>query len=357
MVAEWLALAACALGLALAAFVAGFDAALFLLAPLAVLCAVRCGAQGAALLVACVMPLALVPTIAGNGPLAHMPRPMEALSALLIAMLLAGLVAALALRRVRHQAEARAGFMAAISHDIRTPMNGVLGFADLLAQGELTPEQRRSVDRIAESGQTMVRLLNDVLDLSQIDAGRLRLEEAEVDLHAELRWAVALFAPRAAEKGLQLTCEIDRFVPHMVMADGLRLRQVLINLVGNAVKFTDQGFVTLSAHARRGARQSEVVIAVADSGIGIAADRLPHVFKPYDQGGRAGHGARGGAGLGLAIAAQLTALMDGQITAASTPGKGSTFTLTLPLRVVAGEAEPATGAGGALPATSRSAVA
>jgi signal transduction histidine kinase len=234
------------------------------------------------------------------------------------------------LQRLREKTSAKALFLAHMSHDIRTPMNGVLGFADLLRhQGGLTAEQLRSVDHIAQSGQTMVRLLNDILDFSRLEAGHMVLEHTTVSLHDELQYCLGLFRPRAAEKGLLLECVIDDGVPAQIMGDPLRLRQVLLNLIGNAVKFTDHGHVRLHARAQRGLLSTQLVLDVADTGIGIDANALGRIFGSYSQATSATARRHGGSGLGLAICKQLVELMDGRILTSSRPGHGSLFSLHL----------------------------
>jgi len=255
-----------------------------------------------------------------------------------MALFVAGLAAAgvplgLMIRRLRRHSGAMAEFLASMCHDIRTPMNGVLGFADLLRQqGRLTAAQRASVDHIAESGQTMVRLLNDILDFSKAEAGRLELEHGEVALYDEIAYCTAMFQPHAAEKGLALRCSVDPEVPLGVVGDPLRLRQVLLNLVGNAVKFTDSGSVDLRVHATRARLATHLVIEVADTGMGIAPEALGRIFERYQQADCSVARSHGGSGLGLAICRQLVSLMDGRIELASTLGKGTVFTVHLPVR-------------------------
>ncbi len=245
----------------------------------------------------------------------------------------AGIPLGLVIARLRRQASAQAQFLASMSHDIRTPMNGVLGFADLLRQqGRLTAAQRASVDHIATSGQTMVRLLNNILDFSRAEAGRLELERGAVALHDELAYCAAMFQPRAAEKGIAIRCLIDPQVPPRIVGDSLRLRQVLLNLVGNAVKFTDSGSVDLRVHATRGPMSTHLVIEVADTGVGIAADALGRIFDRYQQADCSVARSHGGSGLGLAICRQLVGLMDGRIDVASRQGSGTVFTVHLPVR-------------------------
>lgn len=321
-------------GIAWASFWTGRDALVLLLLPLMMLSSMLLGLRAGVLLFVIVVPQGMLATAMSRGPLMLFADQAIVLPAFIIGSLAVTVGPALLLQDVRRKVDARADFLASMSHDIRTPMNGVLGFADLLRQGELTPEQRRNVDHIAESGQTMVRLLNDILDFSRLEAGGLQLAADPVDLHGELAYAAALFRPRAEEHGLALDCTIDRHVPQWISGDGLRLRQVLLNLVGNAVKFTDSGHVRICAHVHRGRLATEVVIAVEDSGIGIERQALGRIFEKYGQAARGKAQSRGGTGLGLAISHQLIGLMDGRIEVTSSPGKGSCFTIRMPVQEI-----------------------
>jgi signal transduction histidine kinase len=339
-IAEAVGVVALGLGAALMTFVAGADALVFVLAPLLVLHAVRLGLGGAMLGLTLQIGVATWATGGGLGPLAQFDQPLLALALFVGGMATLGLPLALVLRHLREQSSAKADFLAHMSHDIRTPMNGVLGFADLLRQqGGLTPDQRRSVDHIAQSGQTMVRLLNDILDFSRLEAGHMVLEQAEISLHDELEYCLGLFRPRAAEKGIQLSCIVDETVPQRITGDPLRLRQVLLNLIGNAVKFTDHGTVQLHARAQRGVLSTHLSLEVSDTGIGIAPDALGRIFGRYSQADSSTARKHGGSGLGLAICKQLVELMDGRVLATSQPGRGTVFTVHLPVRELAATAE------------------
>ena len=229
--------------------------------------------------------------------------------------------------RATRLADAKAQFLAHMSHELRTPMNGVVGFTDLLLKHDLGDEARQQVELIAESGRAMTLILNDILDLSQIEAGELRLSEDRVALHHAARHVVRVLEPEARKRGLVLDLRIGDGVPEAILADGLRLRQVLLNLVGNAVKFTHSGFVTLRLKVADG----RLVAAVRDSGIGIAADRIATIFDDFVQGDATGTRRYGGTGLGLAISRRLAQMMGGTLDVESEPGVGSTFTLTVPL--------------------------
>ncbi|WP_186729088.1 ATP-binding protein [Sphingomonas panacisoli] len=224
-----------------------------------------------------------------------------------------------------------------MSHEIRTPMNGVLGFADLLLAGDLAPDQRRQAELIAESGKAMMRLLNDILDLSKVDAGQMQVANEAFDLHHALHSCARLISPALAQKSLPLLVEIADDVPRTVCSDGLRLRQIVLNLLGNAAKFTLNGSVTL--RASRGAGET-LAIDVIDTGIGIAPDRQGAVFDAFVQEDVGTAGKFGGTGLGLSISARLAQLMGGKLSLDSAPGRGSRFTLTLPLVVGGCDWEP-----------------
>ena len=237
--------------------------------------------------------------------------------------------------RARYHAEqaalAKSQFLANMSHEIRTPMNGVLGFADLLRQADLPAEQARYVELIAESGQSMMRLLNDILDISKIEAGQIAVASEPVHLRSTLDGAIRLQAANAAQKRLALGYDIDPGLPETITGDALRLRQIVLNLLGNAIKFTPSGGVKLTA------RQvgNRLRIAVTDSGIGIPSDRMTAIFAPFEQADGKTAGRFGGTGLGLTISRQLAELMAGSLSVSSREGEGSTFTLDLPLVTVA----------------------
>ncbi len=221
-------------------------------------------------------------------------------------------------------------FLINMSHELRTPMNGVIGFTELLLEADLPDLQHRQVRLIAESGRAMLRLLNDILDIARIEAGQLRLVAEPVNLREELAQCQGLMQPIAEARGLGLTLACDDALPTSVQLDRLRLRQVLLGLIANAVKFTQHGTIKLSAHMV----DDRIHIAVADNGIGIAAERQAGLFTPF-AGGDEGARAFGGTGLGLAMADQIVRLMGGTIALESTPGHGSVFTVALPLQQVA----------------------
>jgi len=231
--------------------------------------------------------------------------------------------------RLEMTSKAKSEFMASVSHEIRTPLNGVLGLAEVLAGTELTSEQRSHVEAIRGSGTLLLTLLNDVLDSAKLEAERMDLEEEPLDLRVLADQVLNLFAPQAKALGIGLTMRVAPSVPVYVLGDSSRTRQVVMNLVGNAVKFTKRGGIRVEVSSNG----SHWTIAVSDDGIGIAADRQAAVFEPFRQA-EAGTTRRfGGTGLGLSISKRLVELMGGRLRLDSELGVGSTFSMDVPLRV------------------------
>jgi PAS domain S-box-containing protein len=233
-------------------------------------------------------------------------------------------------------ARAKSEFLATMSHEVRTPMNGVLGIAELLLDTPLNPEQRDFAETILRSGHALLEILNDILDLSKIEAGKLELEEVAFDPVLTLRDVVALSMPLAAAKDLTLAIDLADDVPRDVVGDPGRLRQVLSNLVGNALKFTDTGQVSVSLRVV-GNEGGDVVLGVSitDTGIGMTPEQQSRLFQPFSQADASTTRRFGGTGLGLAICLKLVDMMGGKFSVASVPGSGSTFSFTLRCRCAA----------------------
>ncbi len=227
---------------------------------------------------------------------------------------------------------AKTSFLANMSHEIRTPMNGVLGFADLLLATDLNEKQRHHVELIAESGRSMVALIDDILDLSKIDADAMRIATTAMDVRHTIDGAVRLMRAAAFAKGIDLNLAICDNVPATMAGDKLRIRQVICNLLGNAIKFTERGSIEVTVGCQRQGDTKYIEILVADDGIGIAADRLEAVFEQFAQADAAVASDYGGTGLGLAISRRLARLMGGDLTVTSTMGEGSSFRFVLPFR-------------------------
>lgn len=226
---------------------------------------------------------------------------------------------------------AKSEFLANMSHEIRTPMNAILGFSEILLTKVQDSRLREYIHAIYSSGKSLLRLINDVLDLSKVEAGKLRLEYAAIDPGRVLKELEMVFLQKVEEKGLTYSTRIAADFPEAVVLDEARLRQVLLNLLGNAIKFTERGFVRVVAKAERPAsgQALRLIFEVHDSGMGIAADQVSAIFGAFEQQIGQSHAKYGGTGLGLAISKRLVELMGGQITVESELGKGSVFRVTL----------------------------
>ncbi|HRH69865.1 MAG TPA: ATP-binding protein [Flavobacteriales bacterium] len=248
-------------------------------------------------------------------------------------------------KRAEQSEKVKEQFLANMSHEIRTPMNVIVGMSAVLKRDEHLPAQRQYIDAITSSGENLLVIVNDILDLSKIEAGQLRLEKVPMDPRAIMANVVDVLRFRASEAGLDLSMDVAPDVPAKVTGDPTRLHQVLMNLVGNAIKFTEQGSIRIHAQSSVDLQGGSAAVAlrcsITDTGIGIAPDRLPHVFEEFTQAEEDHTRKYGGTGLGLAISKRLVEMQGGTISAESEVGRGSTFTFTIPYTLLsATEGEP-----------------
>ncbi|HKZ37023.1 MAG TPA: response regulator [Chryseolinea sp.] len=237
-------------------------------------------------------------------------------------------------RKARLEAEqsniAKSVFLATMSHEIRTPMNGVVGMASLLKQTSLTLEQKEYTDTIITSGESLLNVINDILDFSKIEAGKMELEQKDFTLRNVIEEVLDLFASKANKTGIDLIYQIDFKVPANIIGDSLRLRQVITNLVSNAIKFTQQGEIFIGVHLLNvNGNKASLGFEVRDTGIGIPADKLGRLFKSFSQVDSSTTRKYGGTGLGLVICEKLIALMQGSISVESEAGKGTRFSFNV----------------------------
>jgi signal transduction histidine kinase/ActR/RegA family two-component response regulator len=291
---------------------------------------------------------------AGDVVLVHPPEPQQLrvlrvwLLAALGLALAAGLWVALLKRAVRRQTaeirrlmlearqseQAKSQFLANMSHEMRTPLNGILGMTELALESRPDPELRSYLETVRSSARALVEIVDDVLDLSRIEKGKMRFDPHPFALRAMVRDLLPLFEPQARQKGLRLELDLDGRLPETVAGDAGRIRQVLVNLLGNAVKFTRSGWVRLAAAP---AGEGLVRFSVSDSGPGIAPEKQREIFRAFVQGDGSSTRQYGGAGLGLTISDHLVRLMGGEMKLSSRPGHGSEFSFVIPLPAVAGQ--------------------
>ena len=226
--------------------------------------------------------------------------------------------------------KAKSEFLATMSHEIRTPMNAIMGFTELLLSEESDSDKKEKLQIISESAQNLLQLINDILDFSKIEAGKIELEKSPFSMKVLLNQAYSLFIFTAKEKRLDLVLDMEKSMPEYALGDELRIQQIMINLLGNAIKFTHSGWIRIQA----GYQNGHFFLRVKDSGVGIPKESINHIFESFRQADSSTVRKYGGTGLGLAISSSLVKLMGGYIDVVSEPGKGSCFSIHLPLEVL-----------------------
>ncbi|PIP59817.1 MAG: hypothetical protein COZ46_06900 [Verrucomicrobia bacterium CG_4_10_14_3_um_filter_43_23] len=229
--------------------------------------------------------------------------------------------------------QAKSAFLAMMSHEIRTPLNGIIGFSELLTTTQLDDQQRKFAETISRSSENLLTILNDILDFSKIEAGKMELDNHPFNVKEIVHGVVELLSPNAKSKNLSLTCQITDDVPEVILGDKSRVRQILLNLVNNAIKFTDKGSITISVDCNNTNSSTLPMLefTVTDTGIGISPNSLPKLFQSFSQLDSSTTRTYGGSGLGLAICKKLVEMMEGEISVKSSPNKGSSFTFIFPV--------------------------
>lgn len=276
-------------------------------------------------------PVMIMGTVAGVLYLAHLSMVVKLNDGMTAALREARDLAQSERERAERANASKSDFLATVSHEIRTPMNAVIAAAHLLRRTDLAPDQAEHVAMLLSGADVLTGVINDVLDISKIEAGKLTLEEVDFPLIEKLRSLTRLWEPRAADKGISLRLDLDPALPAAVRGDPLRLQQILFNLLSNAVKFTDRGEVRLSAAVTQGADGPRLSFRVEDTGCGMGPETVERVFSSFEQAHAYTTRRHGGTGLGLTISRRLAEMMGGSLCASSAPNVGSVFTLELPL--------------------------